>query len=330
MSNSENLYLEFPKKLLNPKLGWQILELFGFNKKRIRKIPQNHLVNPRPKPNNQTNESVQPNESNAILKKRQDLFSTSNKLESENNSSKRKEDKERLLLGLKHKKEGAKPNKPKILKSTNSKQFDNHSFNWESINSDFYKFPNYNIAFKKYFKAQKCDICNIIGVNINDAVLNKNSKDMIIYEYVLYECSICKVLVHKNCALNETLPYIESGSKLLINWTCGCCVSRNNGFNINSNTLNISNNLNLIQNEICQICLKEKLKNKHLLYYYDNSQLVHYFCLLWIEEKKQLKSSNTKYLYTVINRLLVDFVYQVKILKFKNPNVICNICNENK
>jgi hypothetical protein len=146
------------------------------------------------------------------------------------------------------------------------------------------KIPKLRCTYKEYlYSTPKCDICNKTGMTIEE--LNKVSiinnqliVDSLEYDYILYQCTTCKVYLHKNCAFevnNFPNHRININSPSWVTWTCDKC-------KLNSNTI-----------ITCLICHKKdtQLKKSHFYKCIDASW-VHSLCLLWFLLCNNLDESN--------------------------------------
>lgn len=149
------------------------------------------------------------------------------------------------------------------------------------INNEKNKVTNLKISFKEYlYSIPKCDICDQTGITNDDFKRLNNSQittDATVLEYILHQCSVCKVHVHKNCAYEvQNFPMINIKDKSMINltWVCDKCKSHSLAEKTST--------------EICQICLKKEtqMKKPHLYKQIQKDMWVHDWCLLWFTINK--------------------------------------------
>jgi hypothetical protein len=149
------------------------------------------------------------------------------------------------------------------------------------INNEKNKIPNLKISYKEYlYSTPKCDICDQTGIT-NDELKKMNNlqtmTDAAVLEYIIHQCSVCKVQVHKNCASEvQNFPAINFKDKSMMNitWVCDKCKSQSLAEKTSS--------------EICQICWKKEtqLKKPHLYRQMQKDMWVHNWCLLWFTINK--------------------------------------------
>jgi hypothetical protein len=156
---------------------------------------------------------------------------------------------------------------------------DNEYFNFLNlINNEKNKIPNLKVSYKEYFySVNKCDMCDQTGIT-NDELKRMSNKttilDAVVLDYILYQCSVCKVNIHKNCGYEiQNFPEINLREKMMMNnitWVCDKCKSH--GLSEKSNQ------------EVCQICWKKEnqLKKPHLYKQLLKDLWVHNWCLLWL------------------------------------------------
>jgi hypothetical protein len=156
-----------------------------------------------------------------------------------------------------------------------------------SPDSDFYtliqndknKLMTSRISLKEYFYTiPKCDICDLTGINNDEIKRFTNQqfvKDTIIFDYILFQCSICKVNVHRQCGYDinsfPSINYKEGETIINLTWACDLC--KKNG---QSEKKRVDN---------CQICLKSlsQLKKPHLMKKKEDENWVHNWCLIWFD-----------------------------------------------
>jgi hypothetical protein len=152
--------------------------------------------------------------------------------------------------------------------------------------SDKIKIPRMKISYKEYFiNTPKCDICDYPGITLDEIKkLNKQTQiDSIVLDYILYQCSKCKVNLHKNCAYEtKNFPFVNIKDKSYIptSWTCERCTE------FISSKNNIKTEYEYQYD--CQICLKkdEIVMKPHYYKNLDDNTWVHTWCFLWFKTEE--------------------------------------------
>lgn len=143
------------------------------------------------------------------------------------------------------------------------------------VYSDKLKIPKLGVTYRElFYNNPRCDICDNVGITIDELkrMPKQNAIDAIVLNYAIYNCSMCKSYVHKNC-LNEKdnqcdttkkkIPILPKDKLNSFNWTCDKCSKVEHSTDI-----------------LCKICLKTN-KKSNLLTELDNNYWVHQWCLLW-------------------------------------------------
>lgn len=72
------------------------------------------------------------------------------------------------------------------------------------------------------FYGKKCTICNYPGINLND---NCSLIDAAVLNYLLYECSKCRSMVHRDCIPWDLPDFYDPKGNNLHLWKCAFCKS---------------------------------------------------------------------------------------------------------
>ncbi len=181
------------------------------------------------------------------------------------------------------------------------------------IQNEKYKLINSRISLKEYFYSiPKCDICDLTGINNDEIKKFTNQqfvKDTLIFDYILFQCSICKVNVHRQCGYEinsfPSINYKERETIINLTWACDLC--KKNG----QSDKRIDN---------CQICLKSigQLKKPHLMRKKEDELWVHNWCLIWFDIASLSDPSEP----------MAKRLKQLPLTKNSNCFSICYKCND--
>ena len=157
------------------------------------------------------------------------------------------------------------------------------------ISNENIKMPGYKISYREYFCTMpKCDICNVSGISIEEfRKLNKEMQtDIAVLEYLLFQCKNCKVRVHRNCACEANIPFINVRDKVILSggWTCDRCTEITKG---------------QVVNVQCQICFKNEvdMTKPHFLIKLTKNFWVHGWCFIWFKPNNIDFNKSFEYVY---------------------------------
>ena len=159
------------------------------------------------------------------------------------------------------------------------------------------KFMNTKLSLRDFFySTPKCDLCDQTGI-VSEELKRFSNKllliDSLVFDYILFQCSICKVNLHKNCGYEiSSFPSLNIKDSMMMNLTWVCDICKRNG-------------LSEKKVDHCQICYKgmNNLKKPHLYKQIDNDIWVHNWCSIWfsigsgIEDSTEALSKKVKQFY---------------------------------
>jgi hypothetical protein len=260
MTNDEKYVVEFPKKILDLDLGEQILEYVEKRLDNERKEREREMI-VEVEEDNTKKEEMKREESYQELKKNFKV--------------------KPMNQALKTKKFGV------MKESLNKKSaivLDLNNFQ-TIINDENVKMNKLKISYKEFlFITPKCDICDSTGITLEELKKINNNRqaqiDIIVLEYILYQCSICKVKIHKNCCQSKSFPFlnIKDKSSFTVDWLCDKCTDNKKTYTR--------------INELCKICLKkeDEFKKPHLLKNIGPGSWAHLWCEIWFSQINNLYS----------------------------------------
>jgi hypothetical protein len=254
-NNNENIFfrttgnrtfLEFNKKNIDLDLGQRIFEEYGYVKPKRQNIFGVSA-------GNDNSNITQPEEKKKIK------FITSNSaIEKKPSDSKI----------VHHRDKGVKEPRKHTLVLVQPAGLEN-KIDWDLIMNDKARLPKLKIKFKEYFNSPKCNICDMIGITLdefNRISGNKQAQiDIATLDYILLNCSMCRTFVHRNCLKDlKTAPVINYKERNVKEWICERC--------------------NESMNSQCVICYSDRRlqRRPYFIKLDSNNNWAHYLCYLWM------------------------------------------------